>query len=69
MNLENAPLEIQVAIDLIYLLEINQIRPTTALKALDIVKKIMRIKKPSHHLPMQLKNVDINNPIIILQHY
>ncbi|HGJ5873264.1 MULTISPECIES: DUF2496 domain-containing protein [Arsenophonus] len=39
MNLENAPLEIQVAIDLIYILEINQIEPATALKALDIVKK------------------------------
>lgn len=51
MNLENAPLEIQVAIDLIYLLEINQIEPTTALKALDIVKKIMRIK--SHHITYQ----------------
>ncbi|PAV10674.1 DUF2496 domain-containing protein [Arsenophonus sp. ENCA] len=39
MNLENAPIEIQVAIDLIYILEINQIEPTTALKALNIVKK------------------------------
>ncbi|HGJ5856769.1 pleiotropic regulatory protein RsmS [Arsenophonus nasoniae] len=45
MNLENAPLEIQVAIDLIYLLEINQIEPTTALKALDIVKKDYENKK------------------------
>lgn len=39
MNLENASIEIQVAIDLIYILEVNQIEPTTALKALDIVKK------------------------------
>lgn len=45
MNLENAPLEIQDAIDLIYLLEINQIEPTTALKALDIVKKDYENKK------------------------
>lgn len=39
MNLENAPIEIQVAIDLISILEINQIEPTTALQALNIVKK------------------------------
>ncbi|WGL97748.1 DUF2496 domain-containing protein [Arsenophonus sp. aPb] len=45
MNLETAPLEIQVAIDLIYILEINQIEPTTALKALDIVKKDYENKK------------------------
>lgn len=45
MNLENAPLEIQVAIDLIYILEINQIEPATALKALDIVKKDYENKK------------------------
>lgn len=45
MNLENAPLEIQVAIDLIYILEINQIEPSIALKALDIVKKDYENKK------------------------
>lgn len=45
MNLENVPVEIQVAIDLIYILEINQIEPTTALKALDIVKKDYENKK------------------------
>ncbi|MFV9996433.1 MAG: DUF2496 domain-containing protein [Arsenophonus endosymbiont of Dermacentor nuttalli] len=45
MNLDNVPLEIQIAIDLIYLLEINQIEPGTALKAIDIVKKDYENKK------------------------
>ncbi|RQW63274.1 pleiotropic regulatory protein RsmS [Vibrio viridaestus] len=37
-NLKDAPEEIQLAVDLIYLLEQNNIEPEIALKALDIVK-------------------------------
>lgn len=37
-SLENAPEEVKLAVDLIYLLESNQIDPEVALKALDIVK-------------------------------
>lgn len=36
--LENAPEEIKLAVDLIYLLESNNIDPKVALDALDIVK-------------------------------
>ncbi|OMQ25434.1 MULTISPECIES: pleiotropic regulatory protein RsmS [Serratia] len=39
MSLENASPELQLAVDLIYLLECNEIDPATALAALDIVKK------------------------------
>lgn len=39
MSLENASPELQLAVDLIYLLECNEIDPVTALAALDIVKK------------------------------
>ncbi|WED22728.1 pleiotropic regulatory protein RsmS [Vibrio sp. JC009] len=37
--LDNAPDEIKLAVDLIYLLESNEIDPETALKAINIVKK------------------------------
>lgn len=37
--LENAPAEIKLAVDLIYLLESNDIEPNTAIAALDIVRK------------------------------
>ncbi len=39
MSLENASPELQLAVDLIYLLECNEIDPATALAALDIVRK------------------------------
>ncbi|PVZ87316.1 DUF2496 domain-containing protein [Serratia sp. S1B] len=39
MPLENASPELQLAVDLIYLLECNEIDPATALAALDIVRK------------------------------
>lgn len=39
MSLENATPELQLAVDLIYLLECNEIDPATALAALDIVRK------------------------------
>ncbi|WP_037383619.1 pleiotropic regulatory protein RsmS [Serratia sp. DD3] len=39
MPLENASPELQLAVDLIYLLECNEIDPVTALAALDIVRK------------------------------
>jgi hypothetical protein len=37
-GLEDAPAEIKLAVDLIYLFETNDIDPDTALKALEIVK-------------------------------
>lgn len=39
MPLENASPELQLAVDLIYLLECNEIDPVTALAALEIVRK------------------------------
>lgn len=39
MSLEKASPELQLAVDLIYLLECNEIDPATALAALDIVRK------------------------------
>ncbi|MDE9480636.1 pleiotropic regulatory protein RsmS [Xenorhabdus bovienii] len=38
MDLEQAPPEVQLAVDLIYLLECNEISPNIALAALKIVK-------------------------------
>ncbi|MCG3462282.1 pleiotropic regulatory protein RsmS [Xenorhabdus bovienii] len=38
MDLEQAPPEVQLAVDLIYLLECNEISPNIALAALEIVK-------------------------------
>ncbi len=43
-SLENAPKEIQLAVDLIYLLETNEIEPDVALKALEIVKQDLLAK-------------------------
>lgn len=39
MSVENAPPELQLAVDLIYLLECNEIAPATALAALEIVQR------------------------------
>ncbi|CAH0540625.1 pleiotropic regulatory protein RsmS [Vibrio marisflavi] len=36
--LDNAPDEIKLAVDLIYLLESNEVEPETALAAIEIVK-------------------------------
>ncbi|MDA1381770.1 pleiotropic regulatory protein RsmS [Plesiomonas shigelloides subsp. oncorhynchi] len=47
MSLENAPEEIQLAVDLIYLLETNEVDPKTALAALEFVKKICWPNWPS----------------------
>ncbi|MBD2779480.1 pleiotropic regulatory protein RsmS [Xenorhabdus szentirmaii] len=44
MTLEQAPPEVQLAVDLIYLLECNDISPDTALAALDIVKQDLQRK-------------------------
>ncbi|MBI6548754.1 pleiotropic regulatory protein RsmS [Xenorhabdus lircayensis] len=38
MALEQAPPEVQLAVDLIYLLECNEVSPAMALAALEIVK-------------------------------
>ncbi|MCC8465193.1 MULTISPECIES: pleiotropic regulatory protein RsmS [Photorhabdus] len=38
MSVEHAPPEVQLAVDLIYLLECNEIAPEIALAALEIVK-------------------------------
>ncbi|CAI0854552.1 pleiotropic regulatory protein RsmS [Serratia ficaria] len=56
MSLENASPELQLAVDLIYLLECNEIDPATALAALDIVKrdyqeKLQRTGVTSPYLP------------------
>lgn len=39
MSVENASPELQLAVDLIYLLECNEIAPETALAALEIVRR------------------------------
>ena len=39
MSVEKAPPELQLAVDLIYLLECNEIAPETALAALEIVQR------------------------------
>ncbi len=46
-TLENAPEEIKLAVDLIYLLESNEIEPKVALAALDIVKNDLERKLES----------------------
>lgn len=43
-GLENAPDEIKLAVDLIYLLESNEVDPAIALKALKIVQSDMERK-------------------------
>jgi hypothetical protein len=42
--LSNAPEDVQLAVDLIYLLESNDIKPKIALAALKIVKKDLESK-------------------------
>ncbi|OTA18411.1 hypothetical protein Xvie_00233 [Xenorhabdus vietnamensis] len=44
MTLEQEPPEVQLAVDLIYLLECNEISPAIALAALDIVKHDLQRK-------------------------
>ncbi|WP_413284139.1 pleiotropic regulatory protein RsmS [Vibrio sp. MA40-2] len=46
--LDNAPDEIKLAVDLIYLLESNEVDLTTALKAIEIVKQDLQQKVSSH---------------------
>ena len=43
-SLDNAPEDIKLAVDLIYLLESNEIDPETALSALEIVKSDLEAK-------------------------
>ena len=52
MSEENAPPELQLAVDLIYLLECNEIAPDVALAALEIVKRDYqeKIKHPTGSL-------------------
>jgi len=47
--LENAAKDLQLAVDLIYLLETNDIEPHIVLKALDIVKNdyLLKSKQPN----------------------
>jgi hypothetical protein len=47
--LDNAPDEIKLAVDLIYLLESNQVDPQLALEALKIVEKDLQLKINCHH--------------------
>lgn len=49
--LTNAPEQIKLAVDLIYLLESNEIEPGVALQALDIVKKDLQ-RKISNNNPV-----------------
>lgn len=44
-SLANAPIEVQLAVDLIYLLESHNIQPTVALAALDIVRHDIEKKR------------------------
>jgi len=46
-SLDNAPAEIKLAVDLIYLLESNEIEPKLALAALEIVKSDLERKLES----------------------
>ncbi|PSU51781.1 hypothetical protein C9J12_01260 [Photobacterium frigidiphilum] len=43
-SLSDAPEDVQLAVDLIYLLESNDIKPEIALAALEIVKKDLESK-------------------------
>ncbi|WP_194435333.1 pleiotropic regulatory protein RsmS [Vibrio fluminensis] len=43
-SLDNAPDEIKLAVDLIYLLESNEVDPQIALKAIKIVKNDLEAK-------------------------
>ncbi|MGF1875733.1 pleiotropic regulatory protein RsmS [Photobacterium frigidiphilum] len=43
-SLSSAPEDVQLAVDLIYLLESNDIKPEIALAALEIVKKDLESK-------------------------
>ncbi|GAA3881247.1 MULTISPECIES: pleiotropic regulatory protein RsmS [Gibbsiella] len=51
MSLEKAPAELQLAVDLIYLLECNEIDPATALAALEIVKRDYQAKLQRSEAP------------------
>lgn len=51
MSLDDAPQEIKLAVDLIYLLESNEIAPEVALKALAIVEKDLRRKLATESTP------------------
>ncbi|RLM03293.1 uncharacterized protein DUF2496 [Gibbsiella quercinecans] len=51
MSLEKAPAELQLAVDLIYLLECNEIAPATALAALEIVKRDYQAKLQHRETP------------------
>ncbi|WP_127958913.1 pleiotropic regulatory protein RsmS [Serratia microhaemolytica] len=44
MSLENASPELQLAVDLIYLLECNEVEPATVLAALEIVRRDYQAK-------------------------
>ncbi|MFZ4834076.1 pleiotropic regulatory protein RsmS [Rouxiella sp. Mn2063] len=54
MSLENASPELQLAVDLIYLLECNEIAPETALAALEIVKKDYQDKLKNAESPAMI---------------
>ncbi|WP_390623797.1 pleiotropic regulatory protein RsmS [Vibrio gallicus] len=46
--LDNAPSDVKLAVDLIYLLESNDISPEIALSALEIVKQDLQRKKQAN---------------------
>lgn len=57
MSVENASPELQLAVDLIYLLECNEIAPDVALAALEIVKKDYqeKLKQPVGSLSIRYR--------------
>lgn len=62
INLTDAPKSIQLAVDLIYLLETHQVDPKTVLEALEIVKNDYekKISQTSHQSTTQLPNQTAN---------
>lgn len=56
-SLKDAPLETQLAVDLIYLLETSDIETDIVLKALDIVKNDYVLKQQKQeHSPFEIKD-------------
>lgn len=55
MSIEQAPPEVQLAVDIIYLLESNDIEAETVLAALEIVRLDYQKK---HQLKQQKQNAD-----------
>ncbi|WP_159567093.1 pleiotropic regulatory protein RsmS [Budvicia diplopodorum] len=57
MSLEQAPKDVQLAVDLIYLLESNEIDPNVALAALKIVEQDLE-----RRLSLELPKIELPKP-------